>query len=328
MAKFPAGDGTDSSFEFTADIEILRGQLAQALYEATKDSAEYVFGDQISRMDEQSDSVRVDFSSGTLSQEFDLVIVADGQNSSTRDLAFGGKLPGETRSLDQWMAWFSISDLKHDDRSWRWYNAPGGRCVSMRPADNDTRGNLAIIGHGDELRRALEESVADQKALWRQLFADAGWKTDRALQGMDEANNDFYMQEVLQIKLHKWSTGRVVLLGDAAYAPSPISGMGTTCAITGAYVLAGEVARNPTNLCKAFDEYESKLRPMIEKAQQLPPGAPQFANPQTQLGISILNGVLKFASWPGVFKFFKSLGMGNPPANSIDLEDYDFSSGQ
>ena len=300
--------------------------MAQVLYEATKDSVEYVFGDQISKIDELSDSVRVEFSNGTPSQEFDLMVVADGQNSSTRDLAFGGKLPGETNSLGQWVAWFSIPALKHDDRSWRWYNAPGGRCVSMRPGDNDTRGNLAIIGHGDELKAALGKPAAEQKALWRHLFADAGWKTDRALQGMDEADNGFYMQEVLQIKLHKWSTGRVVVIGDAAYAPSPISGMGTTCAVTGAYVLAGEIARSPKNLSKAFDAYESKLRSMVEKAQKLPPGAPQFANPQTQLGISILNGVLRFASWPGVFKFFKSLGLGNPPANSIDLEDYGFSS--
>ena len=133
----------------------MRGQLAQALYEATKNSAEYLFGDWVTKIDEQSDCVRVGFNNDTPSREFDLVIVADGQNSSTRDLAFDGKLPGELKSLDQWIVWFGISDLKHDDRSWRWYNAPGGRMVSMRPSDTDTRGNLAIIGHGDEMKSVL-----------------------------------------------------------------------------------------------------------------------------------------------------------------------------
>ena len=301
----------------------MRGQLAQALYEATKNSAEYLFGDWVTKIDEQSDCVRVGFNNDTPSREFDLVIVADGQNSSTRDLAFDGKLPGELKSLDQWIVWFGISDLKHDDRSWRWYNAPGGRMVSMRPSDTDTRGNLAIIGHGDEMKSVLGTPVPEQKTLWRKLFADAGWKTDRALHGMDEAD-DFYMQEVLQVKLDQWSRGRVVLVGDAAYAPTPISGMGTTCAVVGAYTLAGEIARNPKHLSKAFEAYESKIRPLIDRAQSLPPGAPQIANPQTELGISIFKGVLKFQALPGVFKFFKALGLGNPPASSIDLEDYEF----
>ncbi len=84
---------------------------------------------------------------------------------------------------------------------------------------------------------------------------------------MDEAD-DFYMQEMLQIKLDRWSIGRIVLTGDAPHAPSPISGMGTTCAITGAYILVCEFTRTPKNLIRAFEASESRLRPMVEKAQK------------------------------------------------------------
>ncbi len=64
--------------------------------------------------------------------------------------------------------------------------------------------------------------------------------------------------------LDRWSSGRVVLLGDAAHCASPVSGMGTTLGLTGAYVLAGELAtahargRSHTD---AFAAYERRLRP-------------------------------------------------------------------
>ena len=140
-----------------------------------------------------------------------------------------------------------------------------------------------IIGHEDELRPALQASIGDQKALWRGFFSGAGWQEDRILKAMDQTD-DFYMQEVVQVQTDKWFTGRNVLTGDEAFCTSPVSGMGTTLAITGAYVLAGEIAKQPKDLHAAFKAHKNRMRPFIDKAQKLPPGAPWIANPQSSWG--------------------------------------------
>ena len=96
------------------------------------------------------------------------------------------------------------------------------------------------------------------------------------------------MQEVAQVRLNRWSTGRVTVVGDAGYAPSPFTGMGTSIAFIGAYVLAGEISRQPNNIQAALESYERVLRPYVESIQKLPPGIPWIVNPQSKLGIRVL----------------------------------------
>src|SRR5580658_9444682 len=73
------------------------------------------------------------------------------------------------------------------------------------------------------------------------VFADAGWEVPRLLEAMRHAK-DLYSDTVSQIRMPVWSSGRVALVGDAAFAPSFRSGQGTSLALVGAYVLAGELA--------------------------------------------------------------------------------------
>ena len=64
----------------------------------------------------------------------------------------------------------------------------------------------------------------------------------------------------------------------------------------GAYVLAGEISETPFDIPWALERYQAAMEPLIHQSQKLPPGAPQAANPQTQIGISILHGCLAVAS--------------------------------
>lgn len=66
-----------------------------------------------------------------------------------------------------------------------------------------------------------------------------------------------------------WSTGRVVLLGDAAHCTSPASGQGTGLALLGAYILAGELARAGGDHTVAFARYEERMRPGVERNQRM-----------------------------------------------------------
>ncbi|KAE9993721.1 hypothetical protein EG327_003731 [Venturia inaequalis] len=141
-----------------------------------------------------------------------------------------------------------------------------------------------------------------------------------------DSDDDFTMQEIAQVKMDTWSKGRVALLGDAAFCPSPISGMGTTLAIVGAYILAGEIAKTPHDPEQAFGSYEKIMRPFVTKGQKLLPGAPQWVNPGSAFGIKILHSFLGFVSWSGVLTFAESFV--GPPVDAITLPDYEFTKGQ
>ena len=314
----------------TAEIEILRGDLATILVEASlreskKDGntpVEYFFGDFVEEVLDaggEGKKVRVRFSKEKNIREFDMLAACDGQGSKIRSMVFDSSTV-KTRDFGQYIAYFTIPKDPSKDSEWSsWYNAPGSRLVMIRPDNKGfTRAYLAVID-GSLQPRFKNSTIEEQKNILQEVFKDAGWEAPRVLEGMKEAK-DFYMQQVLQIKLEKWHTGRIVCVGDAGYCPSPISGMGTTVGIVGAYSLAGEIANSPGDLDKAFESWEQFLRPFVKRAQKLPPGGPKIANPKTAIGISVMGTVVKFVSESGLIKVIAKVA--GPPADKVKLPAY------
>jgi 2-polyprenyl-6-methoxyphenol hydroxylase-like FAD-dependent oxidoreductase len=66
-----------------------------------------------------------------------------------------------------------------------------------------------------------------------------------------------------------WSSGRVGLLGDAAFSSSPLSGQGTGLALVGAYLLAGELAAAGWDPTAGFAAYEARMRPFVGANQEI-----------------------------------------------------------
>lgn len=296
-----------------SDLEILRAELSSLLHEHTRENTEYLFGDRATALDDDGDQVHVTFQHGP-DRTFDLVVAADGLRSHTRDLAFtDGTL---TRHLGLCTGYFTVPHAPSDGRWARWHNAPGGRAVSLRP-DNlgTTQASLSFLSppRGYEL---LEQ--AEQKKLLRGLFADVGWETPRVLSAMEETP-DFFFESVAQVRMPRWSRGRVAVTGDAGYCASPLSGMGTSLALVGAYVLAGELARHDHHR-DAFRAYETAVRPYAERAQNLPPGTPRVAMPRTRAGIRTLHTVLRTATRPGVSRALRRFLV--PPADTFTLPAY------
>jgi len=112
----------------------------------------------------------------------------------------------------------------------------------------------------------------------------------------------------------------VVLTGDAAWCATPITGYGTTLAITGAYVLAQGLIRL-IDVRAAVAAYEQTMRPMVEDAQRVPKLAPRLANNHTRLGIRLLHGLLKIASRPAVHSLTGNVFGGR--SKDVDLARYD-----
>ena len=246
------------------DIEVRRGDLAAALYDATRDDVTYRFGDSIEALDEDADGVEVTFRSG-LRRRFDLVIGADGLHSRTRALAFG---PEEQfhRYLGYCFAGFTMPNplgLSHEGVMW---NAPGRAAALYAVGDHpQVHGflNFAL----PEPPFATFRDPAAQRELVAAVFADDGWEVPDMVRAMRTAD-DLFFDVISQIRMPAWSRGRVALVGDAAYAPSFLTGQGSSLALVGAYMLAGALA-TARDHGTAFADYERGTRGFVEQNQAL-----------------------------------------------------------
>jgi 2-polyprenyl-6-methoxyphenol hydroxylase-like FAD-dependent oxidoreductase len=219
----------------TSEYEIIRGDLAKIFMDETEklDRVKYLFDDMVTALEElPSGKVRATFANGLPQTEYDVVIGADGMMSRTRRILFGTG-PNDDNylyRLGQYAAYFTIPRTPEDTKIAQWYNAPGGRLIFLRPDPyNTTRAFLAVtdanLARFDEYDRLLREGTREQQeAWWEREFEGAGFQVERVLRGMKEAD-DFYTQEIAQVKMEQWVKGRVALLGDAAFCPSPISGV-------------------------------------------------------------------------------------------------------
>jgi 2-polyprenyl-6-methoxyphenol hydroxylase-like FAD-dependent oxidoreductase len=275
IATFPFNKG--SSIDPTSEYEILRGDLANILYEASKSrpNVDYMFGTTVEEvLQNDQELVKVRLSNGE-EREFDLLVVADGQWSKLRKWCF----PPETVQVvdkDMYVVYCTIPRRPEDTNYWNCYIGLKSRNITLRPDPHGTiRAMLTKMPCDEAERTAWQEAVRGdremQRELLRKTYADAGWEAERILAAMDKSP-DFYFQAVQQIKMSKWSSGRVVCIGDAAFAPTPISGMGTTSAIHAAYMLAGEISKlgNGEHPARALEAFEAALRPAIERVQSEP----------------------------------------------------------
>lgn len=264
-----------------SEIEILRGDLVRVFHDASVDAGvRYAFADSVSALHQDADGVDVEFAAGA-PRRFDLVVGADGVGSAVRTLAFE---PGGVHPLGAVMAWFTVPDPGDLDGWYRMHNAPGGRVVSLRPGrDGEAK---ACLGLRVDPGAPLPRTAAEQHDLLDRVFADVGWKAPRLLDAMRMAP-DFAFAPVAQVRLPRWSRGRVALVGDAAASPSPLTGLGTSVALVQGYVLAGELDRAGGNHRTAFDRYEELCRPYVTRAQELPPGGVRGYAPRSELAIRL-----------------------------------------
>ncbi|WP_285748544.1 FAD-dependent monooxygenase [Lentzea sp. NBRC 105346] len=254
------GDG------FIAEIEILRGDLSQVLYDDTRAGVEYVFGDRIAELSQDADGVDVTFVSG-VRRRFDLVVGADGLHSSLRAMVFG---PRErfVRHLGLVLAFYSVPNEFGLDRWFIEYqDKESARSAGLRPIRDATQA-MAMFAFPAADFDVDHRDVEEQKRLLRERMGGLGWSTPRILAHLDDTP-DFYLDQVAQVVMDRWSNGRVGLIGDAAFCSSPMSGAGTGLALVGAYLLAGELAAAGWDPEAGFAGYEARMRSFVEANQEI-----------------------------------------------------------
>lgn len=248
----------------STDIEIFRDDLCKLLMEKAGSRIEYVLGDSIRALTQDSDGVSVVFKGGA-ERPFDLVVGADGVYSNVRKLVFGGE-EAFVKPLGVALALFTTPNLINLDH-WQ---------IAYR---DDTMGSVIYpsfdhqqlrvsVGFGTDDVSVGRDDVAAQKAVVAAKSAHLGGMFPQLIEAMGDASQ-FYYGDLAQIHMPSWSQGRVVLAGDAAHCASPFSGQGTSLALVGALVLARELARTPEDFAQAFAAYEKRMRPFVDINQAL-----------------------------------------------------------
>ncbi|WP_108987542.1 FAD-dependent monooxygenase [Streptomyces coelicoflavus] len=243
------------------DLEIRRGDLTDALYMAVRDDVEFLFDDSVDTLHQSGHGVDVTFRGGG-SRTFDLAFGADGMHSRTRETVFG---PEERfrRYLGHCFAVFTMPNtlgLSHETVMW---NTPGRTAALYAVGDDDEVHAFLNFARPEPPQDAFGDPQA-QRDLVAQVFADAGWKVPDILTALDDAD-DLFFDAVSQIRMPRWSSGRVALVGDAAHAPSFLTGQGTSLALVGAYHLAGALADGDHEA--GFAAYERGARDLVTRTQ-------------------------------------------------------------
>lgn len=297
--------------EFTGgDLEILRGDLAEVIYDRTADQVEYLFGDTVTALRDTAEGVHVEFENAA-PRTFDLVLGADGIHSRVRSLAFGP----EADFVTHLGHYYCVAGAS------RWSDAATPRERASGYAHN-TPGRLAIDGGPKAQQMYMFASpeldyprndAAAQRAIIERTFAGMGWHTPRMLDDLAEFD-DIFLDSISQVRMNgQYTRGRVALVGDAAYG-NTLAGFGTGLAIVGAYVLAGELATAEGDHVTAFAAYDRIMRRYAKIAGNSNAG--RFLAPKTALGIRARNWFL------GSRLFGLMLKYGDNAANDIDLVDY------
>jgi 2-polyprenyl-6-methoxyphenol hydroxylase-like FAD-dependent oxidoreductase len=312
IAAIPADAGPDST-----ELELPRGELTALLYEATRDQVEYRFDDSITALEQQPERVLVQFQSGTVAG-YDVVVGADGLHSNTRRLAFG---PEEQfhRYLGHCFAGYSVPNLFGFDHEAVLANTPGTMAALYAAGSRPELHALLAFRSPLPTRAELADRQFQLDAVDR-AFDGAPGRTAWLLDRMKSAD-DIFFDTLSQIVMPSWSSGRVTLVGDAAAAPSFLSGEGTSLALVGGYVLAAELAGARGDHQRAMLAYQDRLRDYVRRNQSLAFTSRRLMLPATRTELALRNvGLRLFPLLRRLGGFDRSL---QKAASAVELPDLD-----
>lgn len=311
-AYFGANKTGKGSQSFTSEFEIMRGDLCRIIHDATT-GAKYIFGTSVASYKNTGSGVDVVFKNGE-TDTFDLMVGTDGVWSSTRKMMLGNEQAAAVwHSLHESAAYLTFPDPIKPGETYdaTFYIATDKRTILLRRHNDTTRQLYLLLNRDDErLQKVTRGDVEAEKAAFKEIFADAGWRAPELLKQM-QYSEDFYCERLGVVKSDVWSQGRVALLGDAAFAPGG-SGMGTSCAMIAAYVLAGELSRSASekteNIKVALKRYDETFRPFVDLVQKgADNSAFKWLMPSSRFGIEVFHLITTALMWlkiDMIVKFF------------------------
>lgn len=279
-------------------VSLPRGELAASIFARVRHTAETIFGDEISAIDQFPDGVEVRFER-TRSRRFDLVIGADGLHSRVRALVFGPE-PGYEKFLGYHVAAFETQGYRPRDDLVYMMHTEVGQQVARFTMRGDRTLFLFIWSGASE---GPAETLEEQTAILRRRFGSSGWECRQILDRLD-GSTDLYFDRVSQIRMGdqpgSWTRGRVSLIGDAAFCVSLLAGQGSALAMISAYVLAGELQAAAGDHARAFAQCQQRLAPFILKKQNAALRFGGYFAPGSTTSLFLRNQVMKILSIPWI----------------------------
>ena len=271
-------------------VEIMRDDLSEIYYDATRDDVKYHFGDWITGI---TPGGEVTFEHGPPAR-FDLVIGADGLHSGVRRLVFGD----EARHIHLSGAYLAALSIPKEfggrDGEMRTYLDPG-RQAAIYSARHLTDARAAFLFRSADELRYHHRDVPRQKELLLRAFTGMHPDVDELLGHLGHTPA-FYFDAITQLDLASWSRGRVTLVGDAGYCPGPAIAGSTSLAVVGAYVLAAELDAAGGDNGLAFPAYEREMGELVRRSHAFARRAAKTLIPSSRLGVWALIGGARLLS--------------------------------
>jgi 2-polyprenyl-6-methoxyphenol hydroxylase-like FAD-dependent oxidoreductase len=302
-------------------VEIMRDDLSEIYYVATRDDVEYVFGDSIASLAEDNGGVDVTFERSA-PRRFDLVIGADGLHSNVRRLVFG-----EERQYAKFIgAYLAVISLPNYLAMKDHMIAIGGvdRLVAYYSAQHMDDARALFLFRSPQELDVHHRDVVRQKELLGTAFAAMSWEVPRLLREVEQAEA-FYFDSITQLRMDTWSRGRISLAGDAGYCPGPAVGGSTSLAVVGAYVLAGELAAAGGDHVRAFAAYERELGEYVRRSRQFAINAAKSLIPSSNFQLWMMMHALRLLNHVpmGLVGAFAKFGGGSLRLHdTIALKNY------
>lgn len=296
-------------------LNVTRPDLEQVLREHVPAEVDLRFGANVVAVANHSAGVRVTLDDGA-ELEADLLVGADGIHSTVRRLAFGDESRFFRHLGFHTMAFsFDAPDINKEIDGW----APLTDTVDRQMGFYALRGDrVAAFG----VHRTADPTLPDDvRAAVHDIYGGMGWVVPRALEACP-ASDEIYYDQVAQIELPSWSAGRVVLLGDACYAVSLLAGLGASLGISGAYVLADQLARSQS-IEQALVRYEELWRPVAEDKQQVGRSAARWFLPASKMQLRVRRAALLLARVPLVDRYVATTLAGKSTAVIKELREND-----
>lgn len=251
---------TDATMKANEDIEIPRGDLTTALYKCVEENdINLIFNDSIKTMNHLDDGVEIELESGKQGS-YDLVVGADGIHSNTRKLTFGEESQF-TNYLGHCFTGFTVENYLDMYKEGMIYSEPG-RTAIMYATKNKESVHAFLIFSDEEEPSVNHRDIEGHKKLVKDKFKDVGGIASNLLETLEQTE-DIYFDTTTQIIMDQWAENRAVLVGDAAHAPSFLTGQGSSLAMIGTYILADELEKN-NSIKDAFIAYEKYMKPFAE----------------------------------------------------------------